>query len=55
MLRWTTFSNFAITNLILVAYFKNFPDRFFRFPMEVVVNSLQIQKGLELVFRSQFL
>ena len=27
----------------------------FHFPIEVVLNSLQTQKGLELVFRSQFL
>ena len=26
----------------------------FHFPVEVVVNSLQTQKGLELVFRSHF-
>ena len=26
-----------------------------RFPIEVVLNSLQTQKGLELVFRSQLL
>ena len=51
MLIWTTFSNFAIANLISVAYFKNFPINFSDFPMEIVVNSLQIQRGLELVFR----
>ena len=55
MLIWTTFSNFAIANLISVAYFKNFPINFSDLPMEIVLNSLQIQKGLELVFRSQFL
>ena len=27
----------------------------FHFPIEIVLNTLQIQKGLELVFRSQFL
>ena len=49
MLIWTNFDSFAITYLIKVAFFKN------SFSIEAVLNSLQTQKGLELVFRPQFL
>ena len=47
VLIWTNFDSFAITCLIQVDCFKNF--------IEVVLNSLQTQKGLELVFTTQFL
>ena len=49
MLIWTDFDSFTITDLILVACFKKK-----YFPIEGVLNSLQAQKGLELVFRPQF-
>ena len=42
MLIWTNFDSFAIT------YLK------FHFSIEVVLNSLETQKGLELVFRPHF-
>ena len=48
MLIWTNFDNFAITYLMEVACFK------FHFPIKVVLNSLQTQKGLEPDFRFQF-
>ena len=49
MLIWKDFNSFAIPYLILVAYFKNLIFQ------QAVLNSLQTQKSLELVFRSQFL
>ena len=48
MLILTSFDNLAIT------YVKRLPQKF-HFSIETVLNSLQTQKGLELVFRSQFL
>ena len=42
---WTNFDRLAITYLICKKS---------HFPIEVVLNSLQTQKDLELVFRSQF-
>ena len=45
MLISTNFDNFAITYLIEVACFK------FHFPIELVLNSFQTQKGLEPDFR----
>ena len=50
MLIWTHFDSFANTQSNISSLFQKF-----RFPIEVVLNSLQTQKGLELVFRSQFL
>ena len=44
MLIWTKFDGFAIT------YLSNSLKKMF-FPIEVVLNSLQTQNGLELVFR----
>ena len=49
MLIWTNFDSFAITYLISSLLQK------FDFPIGFVLNSLQTQKGLELVFRFQFL
>ena len=48
MLTWTNFDSFAI------AYLSSLLQKF-HFPIETVLNSLQIQKGLELVFGPQFL
>ena len=48
MLIRTNFDSFAIT------YLSSLPQKF-HFPIEVVLNSLQTQKGLELVFGPQFL
>ena len=45
MLIWTNFDSLAIT------YLSSLLQKF-HFPIEVVLNSLQTQKGLELVFRS---
>ena len=45
MLIWTNFDSFAI--IYLSSLFQKF-----HFPIEAVLNSLQTQKGLELVFRS---
>ena len=49
MLFLTNFDSFAITYQIQVGCFKKF-----HFPIEGVLNYLQTQKDLELVFRSQF-
>ena len=46
MLIWTNFDSFSITCRLLLK---------FHFPVEAVLNSLKAQKGLELVFRLQFL
>ena len=49
MLIWTNFDSFATSNVSELL-------QKFHFPIEVVVlNSLQTQKGLELVSRLQFL
>ena len=48
MLIWTNFDSFAI--IYLSSLFQKF-----HFPIEPVLNSLQTQKGLELVFWLQFL
>ena len=48
MLIWTNFDSFAIIHLS--SLFQKF-----HFPIEAVLNSLQTQKGLELVFWLQFL
>ena len=48
MLIWTNFDSFAIT------YLSGLLQKF-HFPIEVVLNSLQTQKSLELVFRPQVL
>ena len=45
MLIWTIFDSFAITSNISSLLQK------FHFSIETVLNSLQTQKGLELVFR----
>ena len=50
LLTWTNFDSFASIYLISVASFKSF-----NFPIEVVFNSLQTEKGLEIVYMSQFL
>ena len=50
MLIWTTFDSFAITCISNISSFL----QKLHFPVEVVLNSLQTQKGLELVFRSKF-
>ena len=50
LMTWTNFDSFANIYLISVACFKSF-----NFQIEAVFNSLQTEKGLELVFRSQFL
>ena len=49
MLIWTNFDSFAIEYLISILLQK------FHFAVEVVLNSLETRKGLELVFRLQFL
>ena len=48
MLIWTNFDRFAITNLSSLL-------QKFHLPVEVMLDSLKTQKGLELVFRPQFL
>ena len=48
MLIWTNFDSFTITNLSWLL-------QKFHFSIEAVLNSLQTQKGLELVFRLQLL
>ena len=45
MLIWASFNTFATTYLTLIASFKKS-----HFPVEVVLNCLQTQKRLELVF-----
>ena len=50
MFIWTNFDSFAITYLIINRLLQKF-----HFPIEVVLNSLQTQKDLELVLRLQFL
>ena len=47
MLIWTNFTNFAINISSLLQKF--------HFPIEAVLSSLHKQKGLELVFRLEFL
>ena len=47
------FGQILIALLLHISY-KSLLQKF-HFPIEVVLNSLQIQKGLELVFRPQFL
>ena len=47
MLIWTNFDRFAIT------YLSSLLQKF-HLPIEVMLHSLQTQKGLELVFRLQF-
>ena len=54
MLIWTNFDNCAIKYLIYYYSVSSWLQKF-HFPIEVVLNSLQIQKGLKLVFRSQLL
>ena len=49
MLIWKDFESFAITYPILSGLLQKF-----HFPVEVMFNSLQTKKGLELVFRPQF-
>ena len=49
MLVWTNFDSFTKT-----ANMGNLPQKF-RFPKEILCNSLQTQKGLELVSSQQFL
>ena len=51
MLIWTIFDSLAIT---YISSIKRLLQKF-HFPTEVVLNSLQTKKGLELVFRPQFL
>ena len=51
MLIWT---NFGITLLLLISKTIRLLQKF-HIPIEVVLNSLQTQKGLELVSRLQFL
>ena len=51
MLIWTNFNSFAITYLYNTSSFL----QKFHFPVEAMLNSLQTQMGLELVFRPQFL
>ena len=48
MLIWINFDSFAIT------YLSSLLQKF-HFPIEIMLNSLQTQKGLELVFSPQFL
>ena len=48
MLIWTNFDSFTVPFLSSLL-------QKFHFPKEAVLNSLQTQKGLELVFRPQFL
>ena len=48
MLTWTHFDNIPITYLSIIS---NSLQKY-HFPIEIVVNSLQIQKDLELVFSS---
>ena len=48
MLIWINFNSFAIT------YLSSLLQKF-HFPIEIMLNSLQTQKGLELVFSPQFL
>ena len=48
MLIWTNFDRFAITYLSSLL-------QEFHLPIEVMLHSLQTQKGLELVLRPQFL
>ena len=48
MLIWTNFNSFAIT------YLSRLLQKFY-FPIEVVVDSLQTQKDLELVFGPHFM
>ena len=50
MLIWTNFDSFAIKYLNLSNLLQKF-----HFPIKVVLNSLQTQKGLVLVFSPQFL
>ena len=46
MLIWTNFNSYAIKYLTNIS--SSLPK--FHFPIEVLLNSLQTQKGLELVF-----
>ena len=48
MLIWTTFDSFAIKYVSRLL-------QIFHFRVEFVLNSLETQKGLKLVFRTQFL
>ena len=50
------FGQILIVLLIVatISTINSLPQKF-HFPIEVMLNSLQIQKGLELVFRRQFL
>ena len=50
MLIWTNFDSFAITYFNISSLLQKFD-----FPIEVVISSLQTEKGRELVFRSHFL
>ena len=50
MLIWTNFDSFAITYINISSSLQKLC-----FPIEVVLNFLQTQKGMELAFRSQFL
>ena len=49
MLIWTNFDSFAITYINISSSLQKLC-----FPIEVVLNFLQTQKGMELAFRSQF-
>ena len=51
MLIGTNFDSFAVIYLINISTWL----QKFNFPIEVVVTSLQTQKGLELAFRPHFL
>ena len=50
MLIWTNFDRFAIKKSNTSSLLQKF-----HLPIEVMLHSLKTQKGLELVFRSQFL
>ena len=50
MLLWTNFDSFAITYFNISSLLQKFD-----FPIEVVISSLQSEKGRKLVFRSHFL
>ena len=52
MLIWTNFDSFAITHKDI--NISSYVQKFY-FPIEVVLNFLHTQKGMELAFRSQFL
>ena len=49
MLIWTNFDRLAIKKSNISILLQKF-----HFPIEVMLHSLQTQKGLELVFRTQF-